>query len=1433
MGELFKLIQKDLMEKLGTNNDDDIVLIQKISEGLSDAEVYKIELSGKCMLKGQYFLKIDENSSEYNKSGSIKHFDRFVDCVYKLKSNSYYVLLIEIAGSSSYEYSSFYSVKSPKKQREITLKIILEILTKLTAKNTTIGEKCKPVEIFRQHLAHKLDDRSLLHCYLQERFGIESSDRYFCIKIGDQIYPDPFAYARRRELWENLEVRHTRCTVHGDFHGDNIFVSQNTYEYALIDLSHCDNNGYLFFDNAYLELSLLLRDFNNSSLNEWAETIVQISNNKFEDLNFGKIEAVQSIKDTEMRWIKDINQNGYSHTDAMKVCQRLSRVLVGLNYAGKSKVTEDIRIKSFVFAAIYLKDFFNLVGFEKWKNGLSRQFTPLPEASDVNEIAKSCCNFSNEQQYILVVGDVYNYETSVSNNLPRIAWAGVISFCENSSTEVLKTSFEESRLIKNIAKIPDDGVYDLKQSGAMWWFYAKGLQSNPKTLTTGYADWRNAYDDFMQGIVVSIGTLLAPNEVNVIIDINSFALLADTKKYLGRMLEKFDLIRNTQVYITILDKNNIDIDMSEYANLKFRHFVADLGNIASYCFSNMSNVGTTKIYIPHISDPIGSRVDEEDLKFFKAHLNLVYDRLVEEQNRATLGEKLAFYRGEPISWAAIADGLYIDREEINKLTNKIKVESNAKKQSIISVAHTPGAGATLLCRVVCWKLRNDYPTIIIKYFDNNVIECLSRINSNSGKPILILIDGDLNRNDIDQMLLTLKSYNIQYIILFTYRQYEYKESQGITEFLGILGTNAGLTFKGMYIDRMKELMEYPPDEIERRSANLNNLATNASLRMFKVPFFYGMYTFEDDFKGVRSYLDGILVAVEEDQNLKRALNYVAIVTYYTSNKAIHYHYVRRLLDQEDKNLKQIITILNAGGRNFVITEDNSFRICHPIMAREFLLKQFGSISSKPFEIACIDLIQTLADLDTQDGGEISYNLNELLMSLFLKREVEMDFAQEKKKNFAQIVLDLQNINLQTELFECLVKVSPMNAHFRQHYGRLLISYNAANLGAPKEQFDMAIELDNENSFHYHARGTMYVKHIKYLLTENQENHFYTMLYDVTATLTELAIADFEKAICYSKEEMLVYPYSSVVSIITYVVKAIYENSGCNTKDEFYHLDDDASNWCKKILEQAITFDTTVFSRYIQFMENRYYKESNRFLTQVNLERDQIRAEIVQHPEDHGLKRMLLREYANDRKKSWDKKKTNRLKEIYDYSNALINSGASDEGLLWMWFNSYVRLEIFSFMNFFGVMETLQNLPENLTANYLLYIAYFCRACGFENQKEDTKRALLYIKKCKHLSKGNSKRTIPRMYYGSNGRPIPITVKMDEEEGLYKFDCHIIGDMENSQSEYLTLDINTRFEAFFVPHATDLKKGQTFDKAVQAVIGFSYDGLRAWKVTKKL
>ena len=107
------------------------------------------------------------------------------------------------------------------------------------------------------------------------------------------------------------------------------------FQYAIIDWALAREDGMMFFDTEYFELSLLLQTFKEPPLKQWKEYVEYICDNQWEKLDFYDSSLIKIIHDVEDSWIEQVKSVQFSHIDKMKLGQYISRVIVGLNFAGK------------------------------------------------------------------------------------------------------------------------------------------------------------------------------------------------------------------------------------------------------------------------------------------------------------------------------------------------------------------------------------------------------------------------------------------------------------------------------------------------------------------------------------------------------------------------------------------------------------------------------------------------------------------------------------------------------------------------------------------------------------------------------------------------------------------------------------------------------------------------------------------------------------------------------------------------------------------------------------------------------------------------------------------------------------------------------------------------------------------------------------------
>lgn len=328
----------------------------KIQEGFSGAEVYLIELKGDSAIKGYYYLKIDREPDEFENHRKPFCFSKAVKCVEKKEIERFYIMLLQIAGNSIQEYRKFHSIHRPSIKIGAVRKMAAEILEEATDGRTIVGEEICPAKLFQMQLGNKLASDRMLYRFLEIHLPQNKAEEISSIQIGDDILPNAFAYAVNKKFWKEKRMKNMICSIHGDLHRGNVFVSVNTGEYAVIDMAYYREDGWLFFDTAYFEFNLMLHNLKKEPLESWIFSIRQVVKQAWDEVDFKDSKVIRAISEEEKQWIEKKVTDRFNYLDQLRMARILARVLAGLNYAGKKEIPEDNRFRAYLFACCYLEE---------------------------------------------------------------------------------------------------------------------------------------------------------------------------------------------------------------------------------------------------------------------------------------------------------------------------------------------------------------------------------------------------------------------------------------------------------------------------------------------------------------------------------------------------------------------------------------------------------------------------------------------------------------------------------------------------------------------------------------------------------------------------------------------------------------------------------------------------------------------------------------------------------------------------------------------------------------------------------------------------------------------------------------------------------------------------------------------------------------------
>ena len=213
------------------------------------------------------------------------------------------------------------------------------------------------------------------------RQSVASNSRIFeflqWVAVDGIWYPNPVAFAAGPiELKDRLALRGVVGNIHGDLHGLNVLVrpSEDESEYYLIDLAFYEDDSYLFFDQAYFEISHLLGVREHLPTSEFLRLVHALDGTvPAGGDDVGLVALVGGIRSSVADWIEKTEPNRLSYLESQAM---LARVAVGLNFTHK-RVSDAYKSRALLYAMANLKTYLGFHDIDWPKDPVSVR---LPEA---------------------------------------------------------------------------------------------------------------------------------------------------------------------------------------------------------------------------------------------------------------------------------------------------------------------------------------------------------------------------------------------------------------------------------------------------------------------------------------------------------------------------------------------------------------------------------------------------------------------------------------------------------------------------------------------------------------------------------------------------------------------------------------------------------------------------------------------------------------------------------------------------------------------------------------------------------------------------------------------------------------------------------------------------------------------------------------------
>jgi tetratricopeptide (TPR) repeat protein len=1439
-----------------------ITPLQQLSGGKSGALLYLVSILARgsqqaehCILKldhpknnngnvnsevDQHLIAVTEAPEEF----ALQHMARFAFSPVEYEGRI--AIIYTIAGYSLQRCRPVTSYIR-QVQQEVIFKTIGNALTSQWQKEITF-ETAHPQELLKKWLGYRLsDEEGHISSFLRDTCHIWPEIKG--VLIEGHLLPNPFTYARARDTWGDVRLIDTAVGfIHGDLNTNNVLIEysldgEKLENFYFIDFASFEENTYLFYDHLYFEFSYLLQQANRTSYTSWINLVNLLAEKDMPnpiqapaDL-LGPCSTIVQLRIAFEQWV---NTNHKALSDDLWGQFRLAAVAVGLNFCNKRSLSPFERKAAYAYAAFHLNSYF--VRFNALPPNEAKEF-PLTEEEQTVDVGinwepflQASQGFNNERLYLLVVGPQTRHMPILSA-LAKANWNVVLDFDPNTSEDGLYSLMSDAiKERRSLHLLTSEDRISLNLGNTTYWYAARGLTGRTSTLLPDntWQRWNRKYFDLLRSLLIDIAAISEELPITAIITWDETLYISDVCMLIDQAFaERVE-------FVFASSNNNLSSISYKYENSRIVNISLD--QIAA----GLRSLITTPVYqsedifIPSSDNVVPSPLQTSDFNWLQEELSVIHLGLgIKEEPERVTGRD--FLMGKRISWFELSLHSDVDREKTRKLQEQVETDLKKRLTTRINLSHYPGAGGTTLALRIAWNLHRTFPTVILNHYSKETLSRLHLIFTLTAKPIFIIVESpEVQSDDVNALYSQVHSEKIPAVFLTIARKFE-----SITETNRVLYLREQLDESEAHLFAKVYSKEAPNHQLE-----LENLTNNEALARFRVPFFYGLTAFGEDFSQLESYVGNRLIDAEETE--RRIMCYLAVVYRY-AHKSVPAQLFSKLTNTPSSKVVKLEKVLRPERQTLLVNETGEgWRPSHYLISVEISEQILSGNSTDrrnwkhSLSTWGIRLIEDLSRIHDGTQDKYSVYLLDLFKRLFIIRESEITYSSiGDRPYFARLIEDIPSTEGKMAVLEQLVQYYPEEPHFRAHLARLL-SLRLGDHQRAVTEIERALEKNEKDDVLHHIKG-MILRHwahsliSKYEDIKKREGRFADEIAQEIDVLIEQAESAFTTARQIAPDNE--YAYISHVQLLVRAVEFGSIRYGKKSMAEFladvsYLQYQEMVERAERLLEDVkrLRIDKPS-SNYVEYVETEVsYFYGNYTLILQRWNNFLNRKDIYAPP----IRRRLTYAYLARRNRSWDEVSQSDLQKIANLMEDNIVDEPENDHNIRLWFNAVRRLPT---LNIDLAIERLNYWylrSRSLDSIYFLYVLYALKAIEGSDSaavkastliKELTQRSRFLPYSHFSLDWVGKESGMARLVHFTKLGPFDETSDFFEHE---RFLTRVRGKISRiDKPEAGFIELKSGLKAFFVP----VRRGtntvqfgtQHLNMDVDFFLGFSYEGLRAWHV----
>lgn len=454
-----------------------------------------------------------------------------------------------------------------------------------------------------------------------------------------------------------------------------------------------------------------------------------------------------------------------------------------------------------------------------------------------------------------------------------------------------------------------------------------------------------------------------------------------------------------------------------------------------------------------------------------------------------------FYRGHTISWAEVADYKDIPRQAVADLVQEVRHKLSERGTLRMAITHQPGSGGTTVARRLAWEVHEDYPVLCVTK-DSPVPAIVDRVRKLAeitSAQCLVILDHASTRLS-DDIYAALKSQSVPALIISVARR---SSKNGATvPAVGRLSSDEQRSFARIFVTQTQD------PNARARIHKIGNPGGDAAL-----PFFYALNAYQLDFAGLAPYVSGFIQKMPD--SIREVVLDIAIAHRY-GRAELPSQQVANFLGANKDAASFARRELSDLNDNLLVEEPiGSWRMSHVLVAEEYIKQTLTPpgipVNSRTeswrsgLSIAAQNLIHRLSEAYPE---QLPRQVESLLEATFIDREQPGDSTTIKRR-FSELLEDVDSYSGRLEVLSTLVEVFPNNEHFLAHFARLR-SYQGDDYRSARLLIDEALSIAADDPVLMNIKGVIIRNEVNRLLSDYPSSRWAEDV-DFRSHLSELSL----------------------------------------------------------------------------------------------------------------------------------------------------------------------------------------------------------------------------------------------------------------------------------------------------------------------------------------